>query len=92
MSITVIREELSSCTPLGPVHTLDTVIAVFTTPALTIAKQVSLTAVVSYSGEVEELIVMFSCGGRTDTKIINYDGMISVSVLFTFYLKNFLVA
>ena len=92
MSITVIREELTSCTPLGPVHTLDTVIAVFTTSVSRIAEQVRLTAVVSYSGEVEGLIVMFSCGGRTDANIINYDGMISTSVLFTFYLKNFLVA
>ena len=75
MSITVIREGLTSSTPLGPVHTLDTVTAVFTTPALRIAKQVRLTTVVSYSGEVEGLTAMFSCGGRTDTKIINYDGM-----------------
>ena len=70
MSITVIREELTSCTPLGPVHTLDTVIAVFTTSVSRIAKQVSLTAVVSYSGEVEELTVMFSWGERTDTKLL----------------------
>ena len=92
MSITVIREELTSCTPLGPVHTLDTVISLFTTLVLRIAEQVRLTTVVSYSGEIEGLIMMFSCGGRTVTKIINYDGMISTSVLLTFYLKNFLVA
>ena len=67
MSITVIREELFSCAPLGPVHTLDTVTAVFTTSVSRIAKQVRLTAVVSYSGEVG-LTVMFSCGGRTDAK------------------------
>ena len=72
MSITVIREELTSCTPLGPVHTLDTVIAVFTTPASRIAKQVRLTAVVSYSGVVEGLTVMFSCRGRTDGQIRKY--------------------
>ena len=66
--------------------------AVFTTSVSRIAEQVRLTAVVPYSGEVEGLIVMFSCGGRTVANISNYDGMISTSVLFTFYLKNFLVA
>ena len=60
MSITVIREELTSCTPLGPVHTLDTVTAIFTTSVLRNVKQVRLTTVVSYSGEVEGHTVMFS--------------------------------
>ena len=60
MSITVIREELTSCTPLGPVHTLDTVTAVFTTLVSSIAEQVRLTTVVSYSGDLEGHTVMFS--------------------------------
>ena len=60
MSITVIREELTSCTPLGPVHTLDTVTAIFMTSVLRNVKQVRLTTVVSYSGEVEGHTVMFS--------------------------------
>ena len=68
MSITVIREELTSCTPLGPVHTLDTVTAVFTTLVSSIAEQVRLTAVVSYSGEVDGLTVMFNWGGKTDAQ------------------------
>ena len=72
MSITVIREELASCTPLGPVHTLDTVTAVFTTLVSIIAEQVRLTALVSYNGEVEGLTVMFSCRGRTDGQIRKY--------------------
>ena len=53
MSITVIREELTSGTPLGPVHILDTVTAVFTILVSSIAEQVKLTAVFSYSGNVE---------------------------------------
>ena len=89
MSITVIREELTSCTPLGPVHTLDTVTAVFTTPALRIAEQVRLTSVVLYSGEVEGLTMMFSCRGKTDAKIlIMIVYMICTSILLTFYWKN----
>ena len=68
MSITMIREELTSCTLLGPVHTLDTVILVFTTLMSSITEQIRLTAVVSYSGEVEGLTVMFSWGEGTDTQ------------------------
>ena len=68
MSITVIREELASCTPLGPVHILDTVTAVFTTLVSSIAEQVRLTAVVSYSGEVEGLTVMFNWREKTDAQ------------------------
>ena len=69
MSITVIRAELFSCTPLGPVHTLDTVTAVFTTLVSSIAEQVRLTALVLYSGEVEGLKVMLTRGKGTDAQI-----------------------
>ena len=68
MSITVMREEPLSCISLGPVHTLDKVILVFTTLVSRIAKQVRLTAVVSYSGDVGGLTVMFSLGGKTDAQ------------------------
>ena len=60
MSITVIREELVSCSPLGPVHTMDTVTAVFTTLVSSVAEQVRLTGVPSYSGVVEGVMVRVS--------------------------------
>ena len=60
MSITVIREELVSCSPLGPVHTMDTVTLVFTTLVFSTAEQVRLTRVPSYSGVVEGVMVRVS--------------------------------
>ena len=71
MSITVIREELVSCSPLGPVHTLDTVTAVFTTLVFSTAEQVRLTGLPSKSAVAEGEIVRVSCGGGTErTKLI----------------------
>ena len=62
MSITVIREELVlvSCCSLGPVHTLDTVTAVFTTLVSSVAEQVKETGVPSYSGVVAGVMVRVS--------------------------------
>ena len=59
MSITVIREELLSSSPPGPVHTLDTVTSVFTLESST-AVQLSETRLPSFSVEVEGEMVRVS--------------------------------
>ena len=57
MSMIVTRDALVSCSPLGPVHTLDTVTAVSTTVVFSVAVQVRLTEEPLYS-EVEEGVMV----------------------------------
>ena len=65
MSIIVMQEEFVSWSPFGPVHTLDTVTGLFTKLSSN-AEQVRLTAVPSYSGVVEGVMVRVSWGGGTN--------------------------
>ena len=68
MSTIVMRELLLvSCVPLGPVHALDTV-GLITTEVSSDAEQVRLTAVASYSGVVEGVMVRVSWGGGTNRR------------------------
>ena len=66
--------ELVSWSPLAPIHTLDTVTGLFTELSSD-AEQVRLTAVPSYSGVVEGVIVRVSWGGgtnRRECELLNY--------------------
>ena len=65
MSTIVMREEHSNCSPLGPVHTLETLKGIFSSNVFSDAEQVRLTVVPSYSGVMEGLMVTFSSGGGT---------------------------
>ena len=73
MSTIVIRSLellLVSCSPLGAIHILDTVMLVLTMVVSIVAVQVRLTGVPSYSVVVLEGLVMVrvSWGGGTDTR------------------------
>ena len=66
---TEVRELLfGSCSPLGPVHTLDIVIGLFTEKLSSDAEQVRLIAVPSYSGVVDGVMVRVSWGGGTNRR------------------------
>ena len=58
---------LGNVSLLGPVHTLNTVTGLFTELSSD-AEQVRLTAVPSYSGVVEGVIVRVSWGGGTNRR------------------------
>ena len=68
MSIKEVRDEPVSWYPVDPVHTLDTVNAVFTEELSSNAEQVRLTAVPSYNGVVDEVMVRVSWGGGTSRR------------------------
>ena len=61
-------ELLINLSPLGPVHTIDAVTAVFTTVVFSVAVQVRLIEEPSVTGVEEGVTVRLTCGGATNTR------------------------
>ena len=84
MSTNVMRKELFNCSPLGPVHTLETLKGIFSSNVFSDAEQVRLTAVPSYSGVIEGGMVSVSWGGGTNQREDESNWMQSVhGITFT---------